>query len=63
MAKFEISYNQSVGYDEKVEVDIRLNKRPDKEEYQTILDAIETLDKIAKKYVVVPPVDKTTKEK
>ena len=62
MAKFEISYNQSVDYDEKVEVDIRLNKRPDKEEYQTILDAIETLDKIAKKYVVVPPVT-TTKEK
>ena len=62
MAKFEIAYNQSIGYDEKVEVDIRLNKRPDKEEYQTILDAIETLDKIAKKYVVIPPV-KTTKEK
>lgn len=63
MAKFEITYNQSIGYEQKVEVDVRLNKRPDKEEYQTILDAIETLDKIAKKYMVIPPADKTIKEK
>lgn len=54
MAKFETHYVQSASYDEKVEVDIRLSQRPTKEDYQNILDAIETLNKVAQKYVIVP---------
>jgi len=55
MAKFELHYNQSVGYDDKVEIDIRLESRPTKAEYQEMLDAIETLNKVAQKYVIIPP--------
>lgn len=54
MAKFEVHYKQSASYEEKVEIDICLSQRPDKEEYQSMLDAIDTLNKIAQKYVVVP---------
>jgi hypothetical protein len=55
MAKFELHYNQSASYENKVEVDIRLETRPTKVEYQDMLDAIETLNKVAQKYVIIPP--------
>lgn len=58
MAKFEVHYNQYIDYDNKVEADIRLASRPTKEEYQEILDAIETLNQIAQKYVTKPVVTK-----
>lgn len=54
MAKFELHYNQGAEYDHKVEVDIRLQNRPTQQEYQDMLDAIDTLDKVAKKYVIIP---------
>lgn len=54
MAKFELHYNQSAEYDHKIEVDILLQNRPTQQEYQDMLDAIDTLDKVAKKYVIIP---------
>lgn len=55
MAKFELYYNQNASYENKVEVDIRLETPPTKTEYQDMLDAIETLNKVAQKYVIIPP--------
>ncbi len=53
MAKFELHYSHEASYESKVEIDIRLNKRPTKEEYQDMLDAIETLNTVAQKYVLI----------
>lgn len=60
MAKFELNYKQSQDYDDKVDLEIRLKVRPTQEDYKTMLDAIELLDKIAKVYctITTPPVVK-----
>lgn len=54
MAKFELHYNHQAEYEHKVEVDIRLQVRPTQADYKDMLDAIDVLDKVAKKYVVIP---------
>ena len=55
MAKFEMNYKHSADYDKKVELEIRLQSRPTQADYKKMLDAIETLDEVAKKYIYIPP--------
>lgn len=58
MAKFELNYKHSRDYSEKIEISIALNVRPSKEDYEDMLTAIATIDKM-KKYIKL---DETTKE-
>lgn len=51
MAKFELNYNHTVSYEEKVVLEVKLSKRPSKEDYQELLDAIKTIDLIKTKYI------------
>lgn len=62
MAKFELNYDQTLGYSNKVIVNIALETRPTKVEYQDMLDAIETLHKISQKYLVVDKKQGTDKK-
>lgn len=61
MAKFSVEYKHEKTYSEKVEIEISLNQRPDKDDYQSILDSIETLNKIAHKYIKLDEVKKDEK--
>lgn len=61
MAKFELHYRHELSYDNKMEIDIRFEKWPDKEDYQTLLDAIEKLDSLREKYL--PTVKSDNKDK
>lgn len=54
MAKFEVNYKHTAEYDSKVELEIRLQTRPTQTDYKKILDAIETLNEVAQKYVKIP---------
>lgn len=49
MANFEIKYELGGGYDNKVELEIRLVTKPSSEDIIELLTAIETIDKFAKK--------------
>ena len=51
MSKFELNYKEEVDYEEKIDLEIRLKIKPDTEDYQTILDAVDALDKVAQKYL------------
>lgn len=51
MAKFELHYTHNISYDNKMEVDIRLQKRPTKTDYQTMVDAIALIDGLREKYL------------
>lgn len=62
MAKFELNYKHSKDYDEKVELEIRLQSRPTQTDYKKMLDAIETLNEVAKKYVYIPPTPPVVKK-
>lgn len=58
-AKFELNYNHQAEYDNKVVVEIKLQRRPGAENYKKMLAAINELDKIAQMYVKIPPPKET----
>lgn len=51
MAKFELNYAHEITYEEKLVVEIRLQTRPDQTDYLSMLEAIDKLDEIRKKYL------------
>ena len=58
MAKFELNYKHSKDFSEKVELEIRLEKRPLQSDYKKMLEAIDILNEVAQKYVKIPPAEK-----
>lgn len=54
-SKFSVEYNHQADYDNKVVVEIRLQRRPSSANYKKILDAIAVLDEVAQMYVKIPP--------
>ena len=63
MVKFELEYNHTNDYDNKITLEIRLKTRPDKDDYQSMLDAIDTLSKLQSKYLPVVKEEVATKDK
>lgn len=55
MSKFALEYNHQADYDNKVVVEIRLQRRPSSANYKKMLYAIDVLDQIAQMYVKIPP--------
>lgn len=53
-AKFELNYHHEASYENKVVVEIKLQRRPGAENYKKMLAAINELDKIAQMYVKIP---------
>lgn len=51
MAIFEVKYELGTGYENKVELDIRLENKPSGEDLTTLVTLVETLDDFAKKNV------------
>jgi len=62
MSKFALDYTRKADYDDKVELEIRLQTRPTQTDYKKMLDAIETLAEIGRKYVKIPPAEKASKK-
>lgn len=60
-AKFELNYHHEASYDEKVVVEIKLQRRPGAENYKKMLAAIDTLNTLALMYVKIPEPAKETK--
>lgn len=56
MARFEVHYRHEIDYDDRIVLEIKLRRRPSKEDYQSMLTAIETLDKLREKYLEPAPV-------
>lgn len=54
MSKFELNYKHAADYENKVELEIRLQTRPTQTDYKKMLDAIEVLNEIGQKYVKIP---------
>lgn len=52
MAKFELNYNHG-DYGKRIVLSVELSIRPSKEDYQTILDAVEKLSQIQEKYLPI----------
>ncbi|MES2367808.1 MAG: hypothetical protein V4563_18165 [Pseudomonadota bacterium] len=53
-AKFELNYHHEASYDDRVVVEIKLQRRPGAENYKKMLSAIDTLNTIALMYVKIP---------
>ena len=53
MPTFELKYELEVSYSEKVRVEVCLKAKPDSADYKDLTDAIDTLDKFAKKYLTI----------
>lgn len=60
-AKFELNYQHQAEYDNKVVIEIKLQRRPSSENYKKMLSAINELDTIAQMYVKIPPPTKENK--
>ena len=50
MAKFELHYSHGI-YGERIVFDVEIPTRIDKDSYQKLLDAIEIIDEVKKKYL------------
>ena len=51
MSEYELSYKKENDYYNKLELTIRLKSKPSKVDMDSILDAIETLEDFANKYL------------
>lgn len=56
MSKFELNYEHGE-YGKRIKLEVELDQRPNKEDYQTLLDVVDKLSELQKKYLPV-----TTKE-
>ena len=54
MKTTELKFEDTVGYDEKVEIEIRLKQTMSSEDYKTIVDAANTILSYAGKYLSKP---------
>lgn len=63
MSDFKLNYKQEVDYYNKVELNIELRVKPSKVDMDAVLDALETIEDFANKYLkqVTPPITKDTK--
>lgn len=51
MTRFSLHYKHREDYDDRIELDINLQVRPKKEDYQKLLDAIKLLDEVRAAYI------------
>lgn len=55
MARFELRYQHEVDYDQRITLEIKLEKRPSAEKYKLMREAIEKLDEIRVAYLPDKP--------
>jgi hypothetical protein len=51
MSVFELNYSQEISYNEKVELEVKLKVKPTKVDMDAMLDALDTIQEFADKYL------------